>query len=87
VNTRVESDIYRRATASDVRRVLGELEDVTVAEILATRPTYRDLEDAAISARGDGDLIAREHRELSGSALIVAEILSRVDEDLLDDRD
>jgi hypothetical protein len=78
-------DASRQATSEDVRHVLGDLEDVTVAEILSARPTLGDLTDAAIWARGDGDLIAREHKELSAGALAVAEILSREEEEVTEE--
>lgn len=72
----------RQATSEDVRHVLGDLDDSTVVEIVASTPSLRDLNDAALWWRGDGDLIAREHRELSARALAVVEVLSRTDEDL-----
>lgn len=76
---------HRRATPEDVRHMLGDIDDAFVAEILASQPSLRDLNDAALWWRGDGDLIAREHRELSASALAVVETLSRADEALIDD--
>lgn len=74
------SDSSRFATSDDVRHVLGDVEEILIAEILAARPTYRDLSEAAIWARGDSDLAAREHGELSAGALAVAEILVRQEE-------
>lgn len=71
------ADTTRRATRDDVRHMLGELDDVVVAEILAAQPSYSDLSEATIWARGDGDLTAREHKELSAEAIAVAEILVR----------
>lgn len=79
------SDSSRFATFEDVRHVLGEAEDTVIAEILSVRPTYRDLSEAAIWARGDSDLAVRERAELSAGALAVAEILVRSEEDVLDD--
>lgn len=79
------SDPARPATPEDVQHVLGELEDVVIAEILSIRPTYRDLSEAAIWAHGDSDLTARERGELTAGALAVAEILVRHEEDVLDD--
>jgi hypothetical protein len=76
---------HRQATSDDVRLALGELDDPMLAGILAITPSLRDLNDAALWWRGDGDLIAREHREMSARALAVAEILSRADEDLIED--
>lgn len=73
------------ATASDIRHVLGNLDDTTVSEILSSRPSLDALGEAALWARGDGDLVAREHRELSAQAQAIAEILRREDEELSDD--
>jgi hypothetical protein len=87
VHNRTETDIYRRATPADVRHVLGEMDDTSVAEILSAGPSFRDLYDAAIWARGDGDLIAREHRELSAGALAIADMLTRAEEELVEERD
>lgn len=79
-------DASRRATSEDVRRMLGDLEDVTVAEILSSQPTIGEVADAAVWARGDGDLAAHEHKELSAGALSVAEILLRQEEEVVDER-
>lgn len=75
------ADATRRATRDDIRHMLGELDDVVVAEILAAQPSYGDLSEATIWARGDGDLTAREHKELSAEAIAIAEILSRQEDD------
>lgn len=83
-NLRPQTDVYRAATREDIRHVFGELDDNLVANILAVQPTYRELSDAAIWVRGDGDLIAREHRELSANALAVAELFAQDDEQSAD---
>ncbi len=70
----------RLATAEDVHHVLGEVDDITAAHILATQPTYQDLVDAALWVRGDGDLALREARQLSAGALAVAAMLTDADE-------
>ena len=75
----------RLATASDIRHVLGALDDVTINKILSSRPSLAALGEAALWARGDGDLLAREHRELSAQAQTIAEILRREDEEQIDD--
>lgn len=79
------SDPSRLATSDDVRHVLGDMEDIVIAEILSVRPTYRDLTEAGIWAHGDSDLAARERTELTAGALAVAEILVRQEEDVVDD--
>lgn len=81
-----QQDVDRQATAEDVRRMVGEVDDTVVVEILSNRPTLRELTDAAIWARGDGDLLARERKELSAAAVSVAEILTREEEEEIDDR-
>lgn len=81
--TRIENenaDSNRLATADDVRHVIGQIEDVTLAQVLSTRPTYRDLVEAALWARGDGDLVARESTELSAAALAIASVLVKVED-------
>lgn len=77
-------DVERQATPEDVRHVLGETDQSVVVEILSNKPSFRELTDAAIWARGDGDLIAREHAELSAAALAVAEILTREEDEAVD---
>lgn len=74
------ADPSRPATAEDVRHVLGQTEDVLVMEILAVQPTYQELSEAALWARGDGDLAAREAKHLSAAALAIASILAEADE-------
>ena len=79
------ADPSRVATRDDVRHVLGDVEDHVITEILSVRPTYRDLSEAAIWARGDSDLAARERGELTAGALAIAEMLIQQEEDVVDD--
>lgn len=44
------------ASLDDVRRVLGELDEPKLLDILALRPTILDLENASISLSGDRDV-------------------------------
>lgn len=73
-------DPGRAVTADDVRHVLGDLEDVEVAHILALHPTYGELTEAAIYARGDGDFAAREAHDLSAPAIAIASIVIAADQ-------
>lgn len=77
-------DVDRKATVEDVRHTFGDVEDAVIAEVLSNRPSLRDLSDAALYVRGDGDLIAREHKELSGPAIAIAEIMTREEEELIE---
>jgi hypothetical protein len=79
------ADENRSATSADIRHVLGELEDTVVAEILSHRPSFAELSAAALWARGDGDLTAREHMELSAPAIAIAEILTREDQEVVEE--
>jgi hypothetical protein len=68
------------ATASDVRDVLGPIDDEDVAAILALRPSVADLEEASIWLSGDPDIFGpgRPLKEIAGQ--IVA-LLTADDED------
>lgn len=48
------------ADSDDVRRILGEIDDATLIEIMALKPTVNDLEQAAVWAAGDGDILAKQ---------------------------
>jgi hypothetical protein len=69
------------ATLGDVRRIVGNIEDVTAMEILALRPTTDDIEQAAIWSAGDGDLLARQGRPLSGTVAAIVDILMADEEE------
>ena len=73
---------YAPATSEDVTRALGALDDLTITQILAAKPSLRDISDAALWHRGDGDLITREHRELTAGAQAVIDILEITEEEL-----
>lgn len=73
-------DSSRIVTADDVRHVLGDLEDIEIAHILALQSTYAELTEAAIWSRGDGDLAAREAHNLSTTALAIANIIVAADQ-------
>ena len=77
-----QMDPYAAATSEDVTRTLGSLEDMTITQILAAKPSLRDISDAALWHRGDGDLITREHRELTAGAQAVIDILESAEEEV-----
>lgn len=70
----------RQLTPQDVRDVVGELDDVKVAEILASGATPEELEEAAAWAAGESDVMGDLERPLSGSVARVYEILVADDE-------
>jgi len=44
------------ATAEDIRRILGSLDEAKRLAILALRPTMRDVEEASLWLAGDSDI-------------------------------
>ncbi len=68
------------ATVDDVRRIVGEIDDAKTVAILALHPTMVDLEQAALWAVGDGDVLAKQGRPLTGVAAAVFDLLT-ADED------
>ena len=44
------------ATADDVRRILGALDETKLLEIAALRPTIRDVEEASLWLGGNSDV-------------------------------
>ncbi len=45
-----------RASSGDVRAILGALDEGTLLEIMALRPSVHDIEDAATWLSGDRDI-------------------------------
>lgn len=70
----------RQLTPQDVRDVVGELDDVKVAEILASGATPEELEEASAWAAGESDVMGDLERPLSGRVARVYEILVADDE-------
>jgi hypothetical protein len=68
------------ASPQDAKRLVGD-DDNKIAEILALKPTLAELEEAAIWSRGEGDLLGKEGRTLSGKAALICELISRDEDD------
>ncbi len=49
-----------KATAEDVKRVIGDIDDPKVLEILDLDPTIVELEEAVVAATGDADSLGKE---------------------------
>jgi len=81
-NSRLLPDEANRpATREDLRRILGELEDPRIIDILELHPTVADLEAAAVCLAGDQDVLGSQGHPVSPRANQVVEILSDDDED------
>ena len=66
---------------SDLKDIVGDIDDDKIIAILAMQPTLADLEEAAIWATGDGDVLAKAGRPLTGIAAEVFEILTADEEE------
>jgi len=73
----VKPGIAEIAGEADLRRILGDLDDAKVLEILAISPTAAEVEEAASWASGEGDRIDRAGHHLVGNVARVFEILVR----------
>lgn len=69
------------AASSDVRKLLGDLDDAKVAEILALKPSLADLEDAAICMAGDHDVLAKSGHHVPLTAARIVELLAAEEEE------
>ena len=63
-------------THADVTHLTGDLEDATVAAILATKATYVEIDEAVKWASGDAEQLGKSGRELSAAAEAVYDILT-----------
>jgi hypothetical protein len=59
----------------DLMRILGEVGDAKIVEILALKPTLQDLEEAALWLTGDGDVLAKEGHPLGGVVAAIVDIM------------
>jgi hypothetical protein len=68
-------------TASDLARLVGDLDERTVLDILALKPTLAELEEAAIWATGDGDVLAKMGHPLAGTVAEIVDLLSAAEDE------
>jgi len=67
-------------TATEIRRLCGELQDWKVAAIEATGATIEEVEEAAAWAAGDDEILGDARRALSGGAAAVYDLLALADD-------
>jgi hypothetical protein len=68
-----------RASADDVRRILGNVDTAKLLEIMGLRPTVLDLEQASMWLAGDTDVFAGQPLPPTAGSLVA--ILTADDED------
>ena len=68
-------------THDDLLRIVGDIDEREALEILALNPTIAEIEEAAVWAVGDGDVLAKTGRPLTGIAAEIFEILTADEEE------
>ena len=69
------------ATRDDLLRLAGDVDERKVLDILALRPTVAEIEQAALWAAVDGDILAKGGHPLIGTAAEVLDILTADEEE------
>jgi hypothetical protein len=69
------------ASHDDLKRILGDIEDAKIIEILGLKPTIGDVEEAAVWLAGNGDVLAKSGHPLSRVAAAIADIVSAGEEE------
>lgn len=64
----------------ELKLIVGNVDETKVVDILKLQPTISELEEAVVWATGDGDVLAKEGRTLTGKVSDIVEILTE-DED------
>ena len=69
------------ATRDDLARLVGDIEEQMALDILALHPTIPEVEEAALWAAGDGDVLAKAGHQLTTNAAEVLNILTANEEE------
>jgi hypothetical protein len=64
----------------ELKLIVGNVDETKVVDILKLQPTVSELEEAVVWATGDGDVLAKEGRPLTGRVADIVDILTE-DED------
>ena len=76
MNRQPTNDGARPATSTDIRKILGDLDDARIAEILALRPSLADLDYVAVCMAGDHDVLAKSGHHVPVAAARIIELLA-----------
>jgi hypothetical protein len=69
------------ATHDDLLRLVGDVDEQMALDILALHPTIAEVEEAALWAAGDGDVLAKAGHQLSANAAEILNILASGEEE------
>jgi hypothetical protein len=70
-----------KASHADLTRILGDLDDAQIVEILALDPTVSEVEQAALWVEGEGDVLARKGHKLTSPVADIVDIVTADEED------
>jgi len=65
----------------DLMRILGEVDDAAIVEILALKPTLQEVEEAALWVTGNRDILAKDGHPCGGVVAAIVEIMISDDEE------
>ena len=63
-------------TVQELRHILGDINEITAAQILALEPTQQELKIALLWAEGKEDIVATRGGTLSGKTAQIYDILT-----------
>ncbi|MEX0752191.1 MAG: hypothetical protein WD073_04615 [Xanthobacteraceae bacterium] len=66
---------------SEIKAILGDIDDARVLQILALNPNVTELEEAAIWATGNGDVLAKSGQPLTGKVAGILDIVTTDEEE------
>ncbi len=69
------------AGRDQVTRILGKMDDAKITEILALKPTLEQLEEAALWASGNGDVLAKRNHPLGAVVAAIVDIMTADEEE------
>lgn len=69
------------ATRNDLARLVGDVGEQMVLDILALHPTIAEVEEAALWAAGEGDVLVKAGHQLSANAAEILNILTADEEE------
>jgi hypothetical protein len=64
-----------------LRAIVGDLDDAKIVEILNLQPTLAELEEAAVWASGDGDVLGKQGRPMTETVSALVDILTADEEE------
>ena len=69
------------AARDDLLQLVADVDERNALDILALRPTVAEIEEMAVWAAGDGDVLAKGGHSLSGTAAEVIDFLTADEEE------